>query len=228
MVKKGDDDINLDDQLGNDDNLSDVLNGKDGGMDGLDMPLDMGGGGDANAIKYQIEVDDYLKSIERILRGEIKIIDEYGNESYGLPRKQLPDGSTEIDYSKRLLNDFGVSQIMNTIHIYINKHLSLSKFDEQRIYQILLRLSIALRMYMTVNAETIGLDTREKRHTISLIHSNVMNCVEACYMRSLKGMTLQTINASSLTAQAPMSMPNINVNTQPQKSIFNPASWFRR
>ena len=198
-------------------------------LSGMDNPQD------ANAIKYQIDVQEYLDEIERILRGYVKIKDEEsGEEYYGLPRKRLPSGELVPDYSKEMLNDFGVGKILGFISVYINKHVSLSIFDETRINEICYELSKNVRRFVLACAYQIGLDTQEKMDYASILVISSMNSVESCLRRSMKGATLETLNKSTLNSNPVpngMGYPSININSNPRasrKSLLNPFSWFRR
>ena len=192
---------------------------------------EIGGQPDANAIKFQIDNEEYMATIERLLRGEVKIRNEItGEEYYGLPKIKINNKLVD-DESKKVFNEYGVSQIMNTIHFYVNKHLSLSKFDEKRIYENLKHVCKGLRYHIIANAKKFGLDTEEKMGSISVVVIHIMNVIESSYRRSINGMTLQTINQSTLhSAPTPQGQAPININTgQPERAgIFNPRRWFGR
>ena len=125
---------------------------------------------DANVVKFQIENEDYVQEFERMLRGEIKIKDKYGNETIGLPRVYNADGSYEIDYGKKLLNDYGVNEIISLVKTYSDKSLTLSIYDERRINEILYLLHRDVRYFMLTNADVIGLDTHKKETINSVNH----------------------------------------------------------
>ena len=192
---------------------------------------ELGGQVDANAIKYQIDVSEYMEQIERFLRGEVKLKnEETGEYYYGLP-KIKKRGKEVPDESKKVMNDYGVGQIMNVIHFYINKHLALSKFDEKRIYEILLDLCTGLRRYMLGYTKKLGINDKDKTGAVNVIVMNVINVIESCYRRAMNGMTIQTLNQSTLNSSpAPMGtqLPAINVNTGPanRPGILNPRRWF--
>lgn len=75
-------------------------------------------------IDTQLDLSEELDRIYHLLKGDII---EYDNE--GGERWVSPD-----DDRLKILSDYGVKQIMNIIHFYINKNTLLSNYNEEIIF----------------------------------------------------------------------------------------------
>lgn len=78
----------------------------------------------SNIVEFQLNLQDELDRIYHLLKGDILERDENGNELWQEPK----------DDRLKILSDYGVKQLMNIIHFYINKNTLLSNYDEETIY----------------------------------------------------------------------------------------------
>lgn len=168
-----------------------------------------------NLIMYQLETDKILERIEHFLRGdEIKVKD--GN-SYYVQTK---------DPSKQNFNDYGVSELMRIVSMYVTKETFLSLYDIDRINEILGDLGDALSDFIYCNMHRMGMDTKFKQSKFSLIVLDILHTIESCYRRALKGFEQQNIRSRSIVTQTSSSNPN-QMNNNPRRGFnpFQPKSW---
>jgi len=77
-----------------------------------------------NIIEFQLNLQDELDRIYHLLKGDIMVRDDDGNERW-----------TEPDDDRlKILSDYGVKQLMNIIYFYINKNTLLSNYNEEIIF----------------------------------------------------------------------------------------------
>lgn len=76
-----------------------------------------------NVIEFQLNLKEELDRIYHLLLGDILVRDGEGNETWQSPE----------DDRLRIFSQYGVKQIMNIIHFYINKNTLLSNFEEDTI-----------------------------------------------------------------------------------------------
>ncbi len=129
----------------------------------------------------EIVVEDNYKSflleeIKKGLEGKNKKFISRGNAT-----KEIPD-KDRIN-----LNDYGVSEIMNLLSMYINKETFLSWYKEERINEIMADLGDELNKFLLINGKKMGLDTEFKKTKYPLMVVTILHTVENAYRRALMG-----------------------------------------
>lgn len=79
---------------------------------------------DLNVIEFQLDLKEELDKIYHLLKGDIIERTEDGGEIWVESK----------DDRMKILSDYGVKQLMNSIYFYINKNTLLSNYDETTIY----------------------------------------------------------------------------------------------
>jgi len=80
-------------------------------------------------VDVQLEVDSIKTDVYNLIKQNVLTTDENGKVDW-VPLK---------DQKQRILSDWGVDRIMQTIHFYVNKNSLLSNFSEDQINRIMLR-----------------------------------------------------------------------------------------
>lgn len=77
-----------------------------------------------NVIEYQLDLKEDLENMNHILSGHVVETNKDGGTYWAEPK----------DDRLKILSDYGVKQIMNILHGYLNKNLLLSNYDEETIF----------------------------------------------------------------------------------------------
>lgn len=132
-----------------------------------------------------------------------------------------------IDDSKRPFNEYGVSELMRTMSMYVNKETILSAYKEDRINEILSDLGNALADFFYSNYEKMGMDTKFKESKFTLIALNLLHVVENCYRRALGGAEQRNLALKGIVSQSGGfgDMAGINPALKPKWNLFKRATW---
>lgn len=170
-----------------------------------------------NLVKWQLDIKEELNRIEHLLRGHIPAVDERGNFYYKEPEE-----------SQKLLNERGVSEVLNILSWYLNKNFILSNWDAKEINLRMSQFHQVITDFIFNNYQDIGLNTKEKLKYYPLIVTNLVNTVEAVYHRALNGEERKSLReARQVTQNEPLYPQGFNNNPQPNNkfSFFKPSSW---
>lgn len=126
-----------------------------------------------------------------------------------------------IDEEKKPLNEYGVSEIMRIMSMYVTKETILSCYTEERINEILYDLGSALIDFFYCNYEKMGMDTKFKESKYTLICLNLLHVVESCYRRAIGGEERENIRTRSIVTQSNTGIP-MNISKQQVKKKWNP------
>lgn len=172
---------------------------------------------DDTLIHYQLETDKILERIEHFLRGDqIKI--DGGNVYY-----EKPTDEKLINF-----NEYGVSELMRIISMYVTKETFLSNYEEERINEILADLGDAIANFIYCNYEKMGMDTKYKESKYVLIVINILHTVESCYRRALGGEEMKGLRQRAIVTQTSnMGNPMMGRNMIRRKKWhpLNPKTW---
>jgi hypothetical protein len=105
-----------------------------------------------NLIKWQLELDSILERVEHILRGD-KPQMKNGNMLWIMPTKD----------QEMIFNDYGVSEIMRILTMYLNRNTILSNYDEDTINWKVFDFGNEISDLIFLKYEEMGLNTLEKR-----------------------------------------------------------------
>lgn len=109
---------------------------------------------------------------------------------------------TEIDDdNQKPLNEYGVSELMRIMSMYVTKETFLSRYDEERINEIMGDLGDALNNFLYCNYEKMGLDTKYKESKYALLIINLLHTVESCYRRALGGAEQENLRTRAIVTQ---------------------------
>jgi len=166
-----------------------------------------------NLIKWQLELDSILERVEHILRGDKpKMID--GNLIF-VPAK------TE---DEQIFNDFGVSEIMRILSMYLNRNTILSNYDEITINWKVLDFGNEVSDLIFLKYEDLGLNTLEKRKRYPMIVRELVDTVHSAFLRALNGGERDSLRQARQIHQQenfnPM-MPGAGGMAR-ERSVFNP------
>lgn len=169
-----------------------------------------------NLIKYQLEIEQTLLRIERLLRKQVP------------KRDPVTKNVFYVDCPKnQLLNEKGVNEIMNLLSWYVNKEIILSCYTDKQIDKIMSQFGDELADFLYTNLEDFGLDTDEKQKHYPMIWMNIVNIVDATYRKAVDGKTLDNIKTARVVSQTeplgnhPM-YPSVNKNSF---KLLNPRTW---
>ena len=143
-----------------------------------------------NLVKYQLDPEKELIRIQRLLEKQEVKRDDKGNLYY-----------SPCDSSKRVLNDYGVSEVMSILQTYVNKNIMLSYYEPEQIDKIMYELGEELIDFFYINMEKLGLDTPDKKKHYKLIVTNLINTIDAIYRKALWGKQLELISKNYVVSQ---------------------------
>lgn len=172
---------------------------------------------EGNLISYQLDSAELLAKLEHFYRGDILVIDEDGTRWQKQKNKDLVP-----------FNEYGVSVMMETVTKYIDKNTSLSRYKEERIYEILADLGEELTLVVYCNYEKMGMDTYFKKTRFRAIIVTTLHMIESIYRRALDGKTSEELNQSRIVTQSDaMRGPISSSMMAPKKKShwWNPRGW---
>lgn len=180
-----------------------------------------GGSPQENLIKWQLELDSILERVEHMLRGDKpKFIN--GNLIF------IP----AIDDKEKILNDFGVAEVMRILSMYLNRNTILSNYDETTINFKVFDFGNEVSDLFYLKYEDMGLNTLEKRKLYPIIIRELVDTIHSSYLRALNGGERQSLHESRNVSQNETIIPQgmgFAVGGQPvmrERSMLNPARWF--
>lgn len=127
-----------------------------------------------------------------------------------------------VDEDKKPLNEYGVSEFMRIMSMYITKETFLSFYQEERINEILADLGDALNNFLYCNYEKMGMDTKFKESKYSLLVLNLLHVVESCYRRAIEGGEQENLRTRAIVTQNQGSGSEISPRRMPMKQKWNP------
>ena len=107
-----------------------------------------------------------------------------------------------LDEDKKPLNEYGVSELMRILSMYVTKETFLSYYTEERINEIMGDLGDALNEFLYCNYEKMGMDTKFKESKFIIIILNVLHTIESCYRRAIGGSEQQYIRSRAIVTQS--------------------------
>jgi len=156
---------------------------------------------DDNLIKWQLELDSILERVEHLLRGD-KPTFVKGNLIWKSPK----------DNKDRTLNDFGVSEIMKILSMYLNRNTILSNYDEETINFKVYDFGMEIADLFYLKYEAMGLITLEKRKLYPMIIRMIVDVVHSSYLRALHGGERESLGTARQITQTEPLTHGVNVN----------------
>jgi hypothetical protein len=135
-----------------------------------------------------------------------------------------------IDEDKKPLNEYGVAEMMRIISMYVTKETFLSRYSEERIYEIMGDLGDAINNFMYCNYEKMGMDTKFKESKYIVICLNIFHTIESCYRRAISGAEQENLRTRAIVTQSQgFSRPSYdsNIVSVPHKKWhpLKPSTW---
>ena len=106
-----------------------------------------------NLIKWQLELDNILERAEHILRGDKLEFDS--NRNLIWHRNNNPDDN--------ILNEYGVSEVMRILSMYLNRNTILSDYEPEEIDVKVLDFGREVNDMFYMKSEEMGLDVSFER-----------------------------------------------------------------
>lgn len=167
-----------------------------------------------NLIKWQLELDSILERIEHILKGD---------------KPKMQDGNLIfIEAQKdeeRIFNEYGVSEIMRILTMYLNRNTILSNYDEDTINWKVLDFGHEVSDLIFLKYNEMGLDTIAKRKRYAMVVKELVDTVHSGYLRALHGGERNSLRtARSVQQSEPLNSQGMgNYPMMPkERSVFNP------
>ena len=107
-----------------------------------------------------------------------------------------------LDENKKPLNEYGVSELMRIVSMYVTKEVFLSYYTEIRIIEIMSDLGNALNNFMYCNYEKMGMDTKFKESKYTMICLNLLHVIESCYRRAIEGAEQENLRTRAIVTQS--------------------------
>jgi len=168
-----------------------------------------------NMVKWQLELDNILERIDHMLRGD-KIKFENGHLIW----------TPAEDETSMVFNDYGVTEIMKILAMYLNRNTILSNYDEATINLKMYDLGNELADLIFLKYEAFGLDTLEKRKLYPMIVREVVDIVHSSYLRALHGGERQSLKEVRQVSQTEaIGAGGVTINTgsgKGERGILNP------
>lgn len=167
-----------------------------------------------NLIQWQLELDTILERIEHMLRGD-KPTWESGSIIWKKPESD----------NEKILNDFGVAEIMRVLSNYVNRNTILSNYKEEVINEKMFDLGNELADLFFLKYEAMGLNSLEKRKLYPIIVRELVDVVHSSYLRALHGGERESLREARQVTQTDNGMGQTIINTQPQmrtRGVLNP------
>lgn len=174
-----------------------------------------------NMIKWQLELNEILERIEHVLRG-----DQVSYKDGMVIWIKLPE-----EHKDRLLNDNGVTEIMRTLSLYLNRNTILGNYLPEEVQDKIFDFGDRLNTIFLCKYEKMGLDTAEKRKNFEMLWGTVVDVVHSAYTRAISGAERSSLReARQLQQLEQVNAPNtINVNNGgsglKNRSVLNPMRW---
>jgi len=192
-------------------------------MQNQNAPPSMYGGRQQDDVltKLQLEVDSILERAEHLFRGDKLEVREEGGVRWVKAKTE----------DEKLLNEFGVSQLMEVMVMYVNRNTLLSNYDEETINAKMYDFGMEVADLIFLKYEKMGMDTLEKRKKYPMIVREMLDMVHSTYLRALHGGERKAlISTISVTqSQTVPLQPMGGVPMMPQvekKNPLNPRNWF--
>lgn len=171
----------------------------------------IGGAQKQNLVEWQLDFKTELRDIGRLLRCDVIVKDQRGNESW----QPNPDQKLVV------FNSIGATDITREIIMFLNKNTVLSNYKADQISERVRQFGHELRMLIYNNYEMYGIDNEYKMHNYPIIVITVLAMVESAYRRALNGEERRDLNSARVVNQNdPMGQAGYPYGLQaPQKRV---------
>ncbi len=164
--------------------------------------------------------DNYKKFlVEELKKGLKEKKKKFTSKGHAV--KEIPD------QSRINLNDYGISEIMNLLSMYINKETFLSFYKEERINEIMADIGDKLNEFLLINGKLMGLDTEFKKTKYPMMVVTILHSIESGYRRALLGNENRGTREGIIITQHQPQMGNLMPMQAPKKKwrAFDKSTW---
>lgn len=176
-----------------------------------------------NMIKWQLELNEILERIEHVLRGDV-VKYEQGQTIWI---------KIDEEHKDRLLNDYGVQEVLRILSMYLNRNTILGNYTEEEVNDKVFDFGDRLNTLFYTKYEVIGMNTAIKRKNFEMLWGMLVDVVHSAYTRALHGQERASLReARQLQQMEQVNPPNsININNTGggggvrTRGLFNPARY---
>ena len=160
--------------------------------------------------RFQVDLTKTKSDISHWLNGDMPKEDEKGKLKWDI----------NIKDNYRVLNEFGVREVMRIVNMYLTKDVILSNLDEQKINMIAGQIGEEINDLFFTKYDEIGLDTDSRLKNYSSIVITLSHIIYITLMRAKDGKERQGITENRIVNQT-----EINPINYPRQPGLHP---FRR
>lgn len=154
--------------------------------------------------RHQLDLSKTKSDIAHWLNGDFPREDEKGKMGWV--------ANTNDEY--KVLNDFGIREVMRIINIYLSKDVIMSNLKEDRINQICGQIGEELNDIFFTKYDEIGLDTDSKLKNYSSIIVTLTHIIYITLMRALDGKERISVTENRIVNQTEITQGNIPMQKQ--------------
>lgn len=158
--------------------------------------------------RFQVDLSKTKADISHWLNGDMPEEDDKGKVRW--------IKNTEDKY--RVLNKFGVREVMRLVNMYLTKDVILSNLSEERINQISGTIGEEINDLFFTKYDEIGLDTDSRLKNYSSIVITITHIIYITLMRAKDGKERQGITENRIVQQTEISPLNF---PRSQGGLFN-------
>jgi len=169
---------------------------------------------DSNLIQWQLELDSILERVEHMLRGDRPAYKQ-GSVIWTVP----------ISDTEKILNDFGVAEVMRILSNYVNRNTILSNYREEVINEKMFDLGNELVELFYLKYEDMGLNTLAKRKLYPMLVRELVDVTHSAYLRALHGGERESLREARSVTQNEHTQGGVTINTgnpQQTRGLLNP------
>jgi hypothetical protein len=150
-----------------------------------------GGGAKQNLIELELDFKTELEAIERLLRCDIIVKDENGNEHW----------AANPDKDSIFFNELGVNDFLRNLVVIVNKNKILANYNIEEINERVRQIKHEIRTLIYTQYEKYGMDNDYKINNYSMIVLAIGSIIEDAYRRALNGETHRGLSEQRIVTQ---------------------------
>jgi hypothetical protein len=149
--------------------------------------------------RHQLDLSRTKSDIAHWLNGDFPKEDANGK----------PGWDINLNDNYKVLNDFGIREVMRIVNIYLSKDVIMSNLKEERINQICMQIGEELNDIFFTKYDEIGLDTDSKLKNYSSIIVTLTHIIYITLMRAESGKERISVTENRIVNQTEITQGNI-------------------
>jgi len=149
-------------------------------------------------IRYQLDLSKTKSDIAHWLNGDFPI-EEKGKIVWQKNNKD----------KYKVLNDFGIREVLRIINMYLTKDVIMSNLPEEKINDICKTISLEINDLFFTKYDEIGMDTSSRQKNYSTIIITLSHIIYITLMRAKDGKERQGVSENKVVSQAEINYPNL-------------------